>query len=59
VLVRAYLDQGRRHPQQLAGHRTATLLTGIEAWLECEQKQPSRSYYGAVTRAGCGGEGAD
>jgi hypothetical protein len=27
VFVRAYLDQGRRHPLQMTGHRTATVLS--------------------------------
>jgi hypothetical protein len=29
VFIRCYLDQGRRHPAQLAGHRTATTLQRI------------------------------
>lgn len=26
IFVRAYLDQGRKHPEQMKGHRTATVL---------------------------------
>lgn len=29
AFIRSYLDQGRRHPQQLEGHRTATFLQGF------------------------------
>ncbi|NUP04933.1 MAG: hypothetical protein HOW73_02610 [Polyangiaceae bacterium] len=27
VFIRAYLDQGRKHPKQMKGHRTATVLS--------------------------------
>ncbi|MBL9020806.1 MAG: hypothetical protein JNL21_01350 [Myxococcales bacterium] len=29
LFVRAYLDQGRKHPEQMKGHRTATVLARI------------------------------
>jgi hypothetical protein len=32
VFVRAYLDQGKKHPRQLDGHRTATVLQRITAF---------------------------
>lgn len=28
--IRAYLDQGRRHPLQMPGHRTATVMTSFD-----------------------------
>ena len=31
VFIRGYLDQGKAHPQQMAGHRTATTLHLMEA----------------------------
>ena len=51
TLIRSYLDQGRRHPAQLPGNRTASMLVPIQAWLACESEKPSRTYYKAVTRA--------
>ena len=51
VLIRSYLDQGRRHPAQLPGNRTASLLVPIRSWLACESEKPSRTYYKVVTRA--------
>lgn len=51
ALIRSYLDQGRRHPEQLPGQRTASMLVPIQAWLACESEKPSRTYFGAVTRA--------
>jgi hypothetical protein len=50
ALIRSYLDQGRRHPAQLPGNRTASMLVPIRAWLGCESEKASRTYYGAVTR---------
>jgi len=41
LFVRAYLDQGRRHPQQLDGHRTATVLSTIQGF---EQRGESGSF---------------
>jgi hypothetical protein len=50
VLIRSYLDQGRRHPAQLPGNRTTSMLVPIRPWLACEGEKPSRTYYKAVTR---------
>ncbi len=50
ALIRSYLDQGRRHPAQLPGDRTASMLVPARAWLACESEKPSRTYFGAVTR---------
>jgi hypothetical protein len=51
TLIRSYLDQGRRHPSQLPGNRTASMLVPIQAWLACESEKPSATYYKAVARA--------
>jgi hypothetical protein len=49
VFVRAYLDQGRRHPRQMQGHRTATVLQGIVDFNAREEKTPSRSFWTVAT----------
>ncbi len=41
VFVRAYLDQGQRHPQQLPGHRTTTTLQPVAAFLARTRPYPS------------------
>jgi hypothetical protein len=51
ALIRSYLDQGKRHPSQRPGQRTATMLVPIRPFLECEREKPSRTYFGAVTRS--------
>ena len=40
VFVRAYLDQGRAHPAQLAGHRTTTLVQPLARLLEGRRPVP-------------------
>jgi hypothetical protein len=50
VLIRSYLDQGKRHPSQRPGQRTASMLVPIRPFLDCEREKPSRTYFGAVTR---------
>lgn len=57
-LLRAFLDQGRRHPAQRRGQRTASFLTPVETLLACERSKASRSYYAAVTRLDCGNPGS-
>lgn len=54
ALVRAYLDQGKRHPLQLADQRSASFLVQLKPWLECEAKTASPNYFAAVSRDGCG-----
>ena len=34
LFIRAWLDQGKSHPQQLKGHRTATLLQSMDHFVE-------------------------
>ena len=43
LFLRCYLDQGRRHPQQLKGHRTASVLQLFDHF---RWKQRSRGYTG-------------
>ena len=43
LFLRAYLDQGRRHPRQLKGHRTASVLQLFDHF---RWRQRNRSYSG-------------
>jgi hypothetical protein len=43
MFLRAYLDQGRRHPHQLKGHRTATVLQLFDHF---RWRQRTKSYGG-------------
>jgi hypothetical protein len=43
VFIRAYLDQGHAHPKQLAGHRTATTLHPMQAFVA--RRKPYRSMH--------------
>jgi hypothetical protein len=45
LFVRAYLDQGRRHPAERPGHRTATLLQPLRAFLAREAERPYRTFW--------------
>jgi len=49
VLIRSYLDQGRRHPRQPAGERTTTLVHSLERFLARTARQPYSSYYALAT----------
>ncbi|MBK9259709.1 MAG: hypothetical protein IPM54_07690 [Polyangiaceae bacterium] len=49
VFVRCYLDQGKKHPKQMDGHRTATVLAKVGDFLEREKKKPSRSFFTVAT----------
>lgn len=51
VLVRCYLDQGKRHPRQLDGHRTATTLHGIAPFLATQAKKPPPSFFQLASTA--------
>ena len=41
IFIRGYLDQGKRHPQQMKGHRTATTLHPVEAFKQHKKPYPS------------------
>jgi hypothetical protein len=45
VFIRCYLDQGRRHPQQLAGHRTATVLQPLSRFVTQHKEGGYRSFW--------------
>ncbi len=49
LFVRCYLDQGKKHPKQMDGHRTATVLAKVSDFLEREKKTPSRSFFTVST----------
>lgn len=53
VFIRGYLDQGRKHPQQMAGHRTATTLHRIQDFNG--RKRPYGSMYLLATDGVIGG----
>jgi hypothetical protein len=41
LFIRAYLDQGKKHPQQMRGHRTATVVQRVA---DFEERQAKKSY---------------
>jgi hypothetical protein len=45
VFIRAYLDQGRHHPAQMKGHRTATVLQRMGEFEEHQAKKPYGSFW--------------
>jgi hypothetical protein len=49
VFIRCYLDQGKKHPKQMEGHRTATVLAKMNTFLEREKKTPSRTFFAVAT----------
>jgi hypothetical protein len=49
LFIRCYLDQGRHHPRQLEGHRTATVLQRISDFLERQRTRPYRSMWAVST----------
>ena len=49
LFIRCYLDQGRRHPLQLRGHRTATVLQPIHHFMKQQERSPYRSFYKLAT----------
>jgi hypothetical protein len=57
LFIRAYLDQGRRHPRQLAGHRTATVLQRIADFEDRQAKKPYATFW-EITTERLLGEGA-
>jgi hypothetical protein len=49
VFVRAYLDQGRPHPRQQKGHRTATVLQRIADFKRRQAQKPYVSFFDLAT----------
>jgi hypothetical protein len=53
VFLRAYLDQGRSHPKQMKGHRTATLVQRIAHFNERQKERPYGTFWAvAIDEAG-------
>jgi hypothetical protein len=49
LFIRAYLDQGKRHPKQQAGQRTATTLHKIVDFNDRQAKQSYASFWSVAT----------
>jgi hypothetical protein len=49
LFLRCYLDQGRKHPAQMAGHRTTTLLQSMRHFLERQRTRGYASFFQLVT----------
>ena len=58
LFIRAWLDQGKSHPQQLKGQRTATLLQRIADFDERQAKKPYASWLAVATDRVLGDSGA-
>lgn len=49
LFLRCYLDQGRRHPKQVPGHRTATLLQSFDQFRWRQRARGYSSFWQLVT----------
>jgi hypothetical protein len=49
AILRVYLDQGRAHPEQLAGHRSTSLLRPLDSFLARQDQKAFRSFWEVVT----------
>ncbi len=49
LFIRCYLDQGKKHPKQMEGHRTATVLAKVSDFLDREKKKPSKTFFDIST----------
>jgi hypothetical protein len=49
LFVRAYLDQGRKHPRELRGHRTATVLQHITDFADRAARKPYATFFDLTT----------
>lgn len=49
VFLRAYLDQGRTHPKQMKGHRTATVLSKMSDFESTFSDKPTTTFYALCT----------
>jgi hypothetical protein len=58
LFIRAYLDQGRRHPQQMKGHRAATVLQRLADFNERQAKKPASSFWMVATERVLGEDGS-
>jgi hypothetical protein len=55
VFIRCYLDQGKKHPQEMSGHRTATVLQRIPDFNERQAKKSYASWWEVATEPFAGG----
>jgi hypothetical protein len=51
LFVRAWLDQGRRHPRQIEGHRTATVIASIDGFEAAQREARHASWWAVATDA--------
>jgi len=49
LFLRCYLDQGKKHPQQMAGHRTASVLQSYAEFLSRQKSRGFGSFYQLAT----------
>jgi hypothetical protein len=49
VFIRCYLDQGKKHPRQMPGHRAATVLGRMGDFVSRQEKTPSRTFFAVST----------
>ncbi len=49
VMIRAYFDYGRRHPQSEPGHRSTTVLQPIASFLELHEAGTLRTFWDVST----------
>lgn len=49
LFLRCYLDQGRRHPRQLSGHRTASILSSFDHFKARSRARGYGSFFQLVT----------
>ena len=49
LFIRAYLDQGKKHPQQMKGHRTATVLQRVADFSDRQAKKPYATFWEITT----------
>ena len=49
VFIRCYLDQGRRHPRQLPGHRTSTMLQPVSRFFDQQGRGGYQTFWQLVT----------
>jgi hypothetical protein len=59
LFVRCYLDQGRRHPKQMQGHRTATVTMSFDHFKWRNRKRGYGSFYQLATDAETAGDAGD
>lgn len=49
LFIRAYLDQGRKHPLQMKGHRTATILEKVADFNARQARKPFETWWAVAT----------